>query len=101
MTLPDFLRCDEYGEIFLAGHRITLYHLVKDYDDGCSAETLAAAYPTVTLALVHKVLGFYLENKAEVDNYVEKTRQEIDNQANAPQRGPSFIDLQNRLQMVR
>ena len=65
MTLPDFLRADERGEIFLAGHRVTLYHVLKDYREGFSAEMLAAAYPTVPLAMVHKVIAFYLENPAE------------------------------------
>ncbi len=46
MTLPDFLRFDGRGEIFLTGHRITLYHVIKDYQDGHVAETLAAAYPS-------------------------------------------------------
>jgi uncharacterized protein (DUF433 family) len=101
MTLPDFLRADEYGEIFLVGHRITLYHLVKDYRDGYTAEMLAAAYPTLPPALVHKVLAFYLENQAEVDRYVEQTRAEVERQAAAPPRGPSLADLKQRLEAKR
>ena len=49
MTLPDFLVSDELGEIFLAHHRITLYHIVKDYQTGSTAEMLAATYPSVPL----------------------------------------------------
>ncbi len=34
MTLPDFLRSDEYGEIFLVGHRVTLYHIIEEWAPG-------------------------------------------------------------------
>jgi uncharacterized protein (DUF433 family) len=98
MTLPDFLRADSHGEIFLAGHRITLYHLIKDYQEGATAELLAAAYPTLPLALVHKVLAFYLENQEAADQYVAETRQEIGRQAGLPQAGPTLAELKRRLQ---
>jgi len=101
MTLPDFLLSDEFGEIFLVGHRVTLYHVIKDYREGYSAEMLAAAYPTLSLALVHKVIAFYLENQEEVDRYVEETRAEIEHQAAAPSRGPSLADLKRRLEAKR
>jgi uncharacterized protein (DUF433 family) len=101
MTLPDFLRSDQYGEIFLAGHRITLYHIIKDYQEGCSAETLTAAYPTLSPALVHKVIAYYLENQPEVERYVVETRAEIERQAAAPSRGPSPADLQRRFEAKR
>jgi uncharacterized protein (DUF433 family) len=101
MTLPDFLRADEQGEIFLAGHRVTLYHVLKDYREGFSAEMLAAAYPTVPLAMVHKVIAFYLENQEEVGRYLNETRAEIERQAAAPARGPSPSELKRRLQAKR
>src|SRR5437660_11310103 len=101
MTLPDFLRSDEYGEIFLAGHRITLYHVVKDYQEGYSAETLAAAYPTLSLPLVHKVIAFYLENQLEIDHYVVETRAEIQRQAASNPQGPSLAELKRRLEARR
>jgi uncharacterized protein (DUF433 family) len=101
MTLPDFLRADEQGEIFLAGHRVTLYHVIRDYREGHSAEMLAAAYPTLSPALVHKVIAFYLENQAEVERYVEETRAEIERQAAAPSRGPSLSELKRRLEAKR
>lgn len=75
MTLPDFLVEAPYGEIRLAGSRIGLYHVVLSYNEGFSAETLLEEFPTLPLALIHKVIAFYLENKSEVDAYVEKERQ--------------------------
>src|SRR5262245_7096877 len=86
MMLPDFLHNNEFGEIFLTGHRITLYHIVADYNDGHSAEMIAAEYPTLSLAQVHKVIAFYLENATEVDAYVAQTGEELDRQEAAGSR---------------
>lgn len=70
MTLPDFLHEAKYGEILLTGHRIGLYHVVKFYNEGYSPEMLLGQFPTLPLALIHKVIAFYLENRREVDDYV-------------------------------
>jgi uncharacterized protein (DUF433 family) len=70
MEIPDFLHRLPDGEVVLTGHRIGLYHLVRGYNEGESAEMLASRYPTLSLALVHKVIAFYLDHRAEVDEYV-------------------------------
>ena len=63
--LPDFLTREATGEIRLSGHRIGLFHVVHYYNEGYSAEMLVCQFPTLPLALIHKVIGFYLENKAD------------------------------------
>ena len=97
MILPDFLRSDEYGEIFLAGHRVTLYHLVKEYEQVHSTEKIVAAYPTLPTALVEKVIAFYHDHEPEVKHYVEETRSEIERQAALPARGPSLNGVETAL----
>jgi uncharacterized protein (DUF433 family) len=66
-------------------HRIGLYHLIQHYNEGESAEMLAWRYPTVPLALVHKVLAFYLENQSEVDAYVAASSATIDEERRGAQ----------------
>jgi hypothetical protein len=39
---------------------------------------LACEFPTLSLALIHKVIAFYLENRVEVDAYVVRCRAEMD-----------------------
>ncbi len=90
MTLPDYLTQDESGEIRMTGHRIGLFHLVHYYNDGCSAEMLACQYPSLPLALVHKVIAFYLENRANVDAYVANCHDELRRQRAA---NPNRIDM--------
>jgi uncharacterized protein (DUF433 family) len=96
MKLPDFLTRDKFGEIRLNGHRIGLYTVVRCYKEGYSAERIAEEFPSLPLALVYKVLAFYLEAETEVDEYVEACRAEIERQAAAPQPGPSRAELEQR-----
>ena len=77
MNLPDFLTRGSKGEIRVTGHRIDVFHLVYFYNDGYSAEMLHGRFPTLKLALIHKVIVFYLENKEEVDAYVARCEAEI------------------------
>lgn len=80
MKLPEFLTEWPYGEIVVTGHRIGLYHVVYDYNQGCSPEQLHEDYPTLPLELINKVLAFYKENQSEVDAYMADLQAECDRQ---------------------
>lgn len=97
MNLPDFLRQDQYGEIFLAGHRVCLHHIINRYVEGASPELIAFEFPTVSLALIHKVIAYYLENREDVDHYLHDVNSEIERQASAGPHGPSFEELRRRM----
>ena len=77
MTLPDFLTKTD-DEIILSGHRIGLYHVVHYYNDGYSPEMLLGQYPTLPLSLIHKVIAFYLDNRHEIDHYIENCHEQLD-----------------------
>src|SRR4051794_23644349 len=90
MNLPEFLVDHPDGEIRLTGHRIGLHHVVFYYNEGYSPERLVGQFPTLPLALVHKVIAFYLENRAEVDAYVAEYDAAVERlRAEAP-KGPSL-----------
>ena len=80
MNLPDFLRTDDFGEILLKGHRITLYHVMKQYNLGMTPEEIVDYLPTLNLEKVNRVIEFYHTNKVDVDRYVQETRAELDRQ---------------------
>lgn len=101
MNLPEFLRQDDLGEVFFTDHRVTLYHAVQCYKDSYRPEAIIEQYPTLPLALAYKAVAYYLENREEVDNYVERTRREIERQAALPPKGPSFEELTQRLEAQR
>lgn len=97
MELPDFLVQDADGFLRLGGHRIGVAHVVDFYNEGYSPEMLAEEFPTLSLALIHKTIAFYLENQAELDVIVARSREELERQAAAAPRGPSVTELRRRL----
>jgi uncharacterized protein (DUF433 family) len=101
MECPDFLTQHPDGEITLTGHRIGLYHIVELYLEGYSPEMLVYQYPTVPLALIHKVIAYYLENRAEVDSYVAAYRDELGRQQAANSRRIDVAGLRQRLESRR
>jgi uncharacterized protein (DUF433 family) len=97
MTLPEYLEADDGGFVSLTGHRIGLHDVVRMYTDGSSPEMIAAQYPSLPLALIHRVIAFYLENQREVDAYVSEHAAEMDRQIASGPRGPSLAELRQRL----
>jgi uncharacterized protein (DUF433 family) len=84
--LPEFLHWQD-GEVRLVGHRIGLYHVVKEYDCGQQAEAIALQFPTLSLGLVFKVLAFYVDNQAAVSAYMAQYDLSLEEQrARYPQR---------------
>ncbi|MFT3883130.1 MAG: DUF433 domain-containing protein [Gemmatales bacterium] len=82
-NLPDFLTSDTYGEIFLKGHRVTLYHVLWHYNNGYSPEALHEQFPTISMGLIHQVLSYYWNQMDEVNQYLGKMQAEIDQQGSA------------------
>jgi uncharacterized protein (DUF433 family) len=99
MELPAFLTQDAFGEIRLTGHRVPLYTIMRLRLEGRSAEQIAEELPTLSLAQVQQVLAFCQANQAEVDEYVEAVRADIERQAQAPP-GPGVLRIRRLLQLV-
>ena len=96
MILPEYLTQDAYGSIRLTGHRIGLEHVVHFYNQGYSPEMLHGQFPTVCLALIHKVLAFYLENSSDVDAHCDQCHVAIDEQRRQSVVDPSISELRRR-----
>jgi uncharacterized protein (DUF433 family) len=68
------LRMDE-GDIIRVGNtRVTLQAVIADFHRGASPEEIAHHYPALNLSDVYLVVGYYLQNRAEVDAYVRRQR---------------------------
>jgi len=98
MNLPDFLTRGSMGEIRLTGHRIDLYLIVLSYNEGHTDEMLHDEYPTLPLALIHKVIAFYLENKAELDAYVAEVDARIEQLRANHQPGPGILRIRELIE---
>jgi uncharacterized protein (DUF433 family) len=99
MNLPAFLIDHSDGEIRLAGHRVGLYTVVREYKDGRSVEKIAEEYPTLSVDLIRQVIAFYLGNRDDVDAYVDAIQQELDRQAAAPP-GPGTLRVRELMSQI-
>ena len=97
MNLPKFLCDHPDGEIRLKGHRIGLYTIVRDYQEGMTADQMAEEYPTLSRDLLDNVIQFYLQNRTAVDTYLEEYREKLDRlKVTLPQKGPDLEELKRR-----
>jgi uncharacterized protein (DUF433 family) len=97
MNLPDFLIDHADGEIRLVGHRIGIYDVIDRYQEGYSPEMLCEEYPALSLALIHRVIAFYQDNRKDVDAYLAEYRAELSRQEMAKEPGPATERIRQSL----
>jgi uncharacterized protein (DUF433 family) len=100
MNLPEFLS-ERDGDIVLTGHRIDIRDIVVGYESGYSPEMLVCKYPTLSLALVHKVIAFYLEHKEDVGRYVAQYDQDLERFRNERASRLNVTALRQRLEALQ
>lgn len=64
------IHTDADGVIRVGGTRVTLDTVVAAFDAGATAEEFVQQYPSVALADVYSVIGYYLRHPSEVRAYV-------------------------------
>lgn len=70
------IETDASGVIRVGGTRVTLDTLVAAFNEGATAEEIVQQYPSLELGDVYAVIGYYLHNRAEVEQYLERRREE-------------------------
>lgn len=76
------MRLEDYFEfnttpvehIRIRGTRIDIDHVIDLYAQGRTPELIADGYPTLDLVQVYATITYYLQNRAEVDAYLERGR---------------------------
>jgi uncharacterized protein (DUF433 family) len=68
------LRADEDGVVRVGKTRVTLDTVVAAFSDGATAEEIVQQYPSLNLADVYQVIGYYLRRPEEVDQYLQKRK---------------------------
>lgn len=66
------LRADEHGAIRVGETRVLLELVIHAYDMGETPEGIVESYPSLTIADVYAVIGYYLSNRKSVDAYVRQ-----------------------------
>lgn len=62
--------------IRVGGTRVTLDTLVEAFNEGATAEEIVQQYPSLELGDVYAVIGYYLHNRANIEQYLERRREE-------------------------
>ncbi|HEY6342210.1 MAG TPA: DUF433 domain-containing protein [Bryobacteraceae bacterium] len=67
-----------HGSLYLIGSRVPLAHIVHDFKNGDTAETIQSNFSTLSLEQVYGAITFYLGNKDEVEKDMTERRREED-----------------------
>ena len=70
------LALDEDGVLRVGGTRVTLDTVVTAFHEGATVEEIVQQYPSLQLADVYAVIGYYLRRQSEVEAYLRKREQE-------------------------
>src|SRR5689334_14887719 len=64
------LHLDADSTLRVGGSRVSLDQIIAAFLEGETAEEMVERYPTLKLGDVYSVLGFYLNHRAAVDEYL-------------------------------
>ena len=73
-TIP--FTVDSDGIARISKTRITLDTVIIAFLEGATAEEIVQQYPTLNLADVYSVIGYYLRRRTEVENYFRQGEQQ-------------------------
>ena len=59
------------GVARVGGTRVTLDTVVRAFTRGATAEEITQQYPSLSLPDVYVIISYYLQNREEVDKYLE------------------------------
>jgi uncharacterized protein (DUF433 family) len=71
-TVP--LLADEAGVLRVTGTRVPLDSVIHAFNEGATPEEIAQNFPTLDLAAIYAVVSYYLQNRQEVEQYLEQRK---------------------------
>ncbi len=77
-TEPIPLEADADGLVRVGGTRVTLDTIVTAFREGAAAEEIVYQYPSLNLADVYSVIGYYLQRRQDVEAYLRRRQQQRD-----------------------
>jgi uncharacterized protein (DUF433 family) len=72
------LEVDPDGTVRVGKTRVTLDTVIAAFTEGATAEEIVQQYPSLQLADVYHVIGYYLRRPSEVDAYLQQRRAQAD-----------------------
>lgn len=65
------LSTDEAGVIRVSDTRVSFDSVIFAFNEGATPEEIVQQYPPLNLPDVYAVIGYYLQHRAEVEDYLE------------------------------
>lgn len=79
------------GGYWVAGTRVSLDSIVYAFLAGETPESIAQAFPVLSLEQVYGAIAFYLASRSEIDAYLQKARGDFEAMRQAArERDPMF-----------
>ncbi len=69
---------DSDGVVRVGKTRVTLDTIVTAFLEGATAEEITQQYPTLDLADVYSVIGYYLRRRQEIEDYLRQERRQAE-----------------------
>jgi uncharacterized protein (DUF433 family) len=77
-TEPIPLETDADGVVRVGGTRVSLDSVIYAFNEGSTPEEIVQQYTTLDLADVYAVIGYYLQHRGEVNEYLAARRAQRD-----------------------
>jgi len=103
MELERYFEFISEDAIRIAGTRVGIETVLRDYQEGASPEEIVLRYPTLSLEQIHATITYYLANREQVEAYLERVKQQQEEAWQEQQRHPSeFVrSLRERMERKR
>ena len=75
-TIP--LETDSSGIVRVGKSRVTFDTVIAAFRQGATAEEIVHQYPSLDLADVYQVIGYYLRRSSEVEEYLQERKAKAD-----------------------
>ncbi len=76
--MNDYVQKLEDGAYRITGTRVSLDSVVYAFLQGESPERIIESFPSITLNQVYGAITYYLENREEIDRYLEQSEVEYE-----------------------
>ena len=97
-TFPETVPLHEsYGSVRVIGSRITLDFIVGCLEMGATAEDIHDDFPWLGLEQIKVIIAWYLNNQAEVDEYIREGEEQAEKLRHEIESRPESIAFKARL----
>ena len=92
---------DSDGNVRVIGSRVTLHTIVGRFNVGDTIEEIHEGFPSVAIAQIKLIIDWYLNHRAEVDEYIREVDEEGERLRREFESRPENIAFREKLRNLR